>query len=165
MKTSILGLLFLGLTSLTFSQNEMAFNDKSTNIHEETLKTGSSTIELNQISKRITAFQNVVSKYDITSKPIYRSNKSATYTVVFKEAKNKITNVYNHDGEVISGEQKFEDIKLPYIISVAILKEYPGWSINAVHCSISYEKDRGTLVSYKIKIKNGTKSKTIKVVK
>jgi len=140
MKTCILGLMLLGLTNLTFSQNEVAINDANPNIQLTNLKTNNNVIAANQISKRITAFQNVVSKYDITSKPIYTPNKPATYTVVFKEAKNIITNVYSYDGEVISSEQKFEDIRLPNIISVDILKEYPGWSINAVDCSIAMKR-------------------------
>ncbi|ULC58192.1 hypothetical protein MBM09_09705 [Flaviramulus sp. BrNp1-15] len=163
MKTSLLGLIFLGLTNLTFSQNQMAFNNTNTSDYLVVKKANTNAIISNQVSKRITTFQDVVSKYDITSNSIYTPNIPATYTVVFEEANNVITNHYGHDGEVISSYQKFEDIRLPNNLSADILKTYPGWSIIAVHCSIKYEKDKPTVVSYKVKINKGTKSKTIKI--
>lgn len=164
MKTCILGLLLLGLTNLTFSQNEMAVNDVNSNIQLTSLKMNTNTLISNQSSKRITAFQNEVSKYDITSKSIYTPKNPSNYTVVFKEAQNVITNIYNHDGEVISSEQTFKAIRLPNNISISILKEYPNWSIKAVNCVITYEKSKDVKKLYKIKISNGTKSKTIKVI-
>ena len=163
MKTCILGLLLLGLTNLTFSQNDMAFNNVNPNIEVTYAKTNNKAIVSNQSSKRITAFQNEVSKYDITSKPIYTPNNPSIYTVVFKEAKNVITNVYSQDGEVISSEQKFESIRLPDHMSLSIIENYPNWSIKNAKCVIRYEKNKHTIVTYKIKISNGTKNKTVKV--
>lgn len=163
MKTLILGLMLLGLTTLTFSQNEMALNNVNPNNPITKLKTNSNAIATNQISKRITNFQNEVSKYDITSKPIFTPNNLATYTVVFKEANNVITNVYNYAGEVVSSEQNFKAIRLPDTMVLSILKDYPNWSIKAVNCTIHYEKSERPLVTYKIKISSGTKTKTIKI--
>lgn len=163
MKTCILGLMLLGFTNLTFSQNNVAFNDVKPNLQSTHSKANIKAVVSNNISKRITGFQNVVSNYDIRSKSIYTPNEPSTYTVVFKEAKNIITNVYNHEGEVISSEQKFEAIRLPDHIGLNILKEHPNWAIEAVNCTIKYEKGKNTLVTYKVKISNGTKTKTIKV--
>lgn len=154
--------MLLGLTNLTFSQNEIAFNSSSQNSHLENLKANKRTPEASLISKRITSFQIVAANYNIISKPIYTPNNPTTYTVVFKEAKNVITNVYSHDGDVISSNQKFEAIRLPAHISANILEHYPGWAINAVDCTIKYKKEKQTEVTYKVKINNGTKSKTVK---
>lgn len=163
MKTSIFGLLFLGLTSLSFSQNQIAFNNTNNNDYLKVKKAKNSAVVTNQISKRITTFQNEVSKYDITSNSIYTPKKPATYTVVFKEANNSITNLYNQNGEVISSEQKFEAIRLPNTINSKILNDYPEWSVNKVNCTIKYEKGKQTITSYKIRINNGAKSKVIKI--
>ncbi len=163
MKTLILSLIFLGLSTQTFSQNEVAVNDLNPNIKLTKLKNQSNAITTNKVSKRITNFQNEVSKYDIKSEPIFTPNIRATYTVVFKEAKNVITNIYNHEGEVISSEQNFEGLRLPKSIIFHILKNYPNWSIKSAKYTIKYKKSMHALATYKIKINKGAKTKTIKI--
>lgn len=162
MKTCILGLLFLGLTSHAFAQDELALNTTTPDLESRFTKTKSKATKTTQISKRISAFQKVVSNYDITSKQIYTPKKPATYTVVFKEANNVITNVYNKKGEVIASKQKFENVRLPDHISVAILKKYPNWSVKSVKCTIEFKENVQDNISYKIKITNGKQSKVIK---
>lgn len=171
MKTCILGLMLLGLTNLTFSQNEVAINDVNSSIELPEITTNRTTttshadgIVFHQASQRITAFQNAVSKYDITSNAIYTPKKTATYTVVFKEANNVITNVYNHEGDAISSVQNYKNVRLPITISASILKDYPNWSITGVHCTIKTDQNKDAIVSYKVKIINGNKRKTIKVI-
>ena len=171
MKTCILGLMLLGVTNLTFSQNEVAVNAVNSKIEMPNLTTTTNAtvpyingLVTNEVSKRITAFQNEVSKYDITTNAIYTSKKNATYTVVFKEANNVITNVYNQDGEAIRSIQKFEDIRLPNTINAKILKNYPNWFIKGVNCTIKSDNTKDATATYKVKISNGTKSKTIKII-
>jgi hypothetical protein len=163
MKTLIFGLLVLGFTNLTFSQNEMAYNAEKPNTSLEVAKANSTTIESSQISKRMTTFQNVVAHYDITAKTFYTPNKPATYTVVFKEAKNSITNVYDQNGAVLQSDQKFHDIRLPYTILSSIAKEYPGWGIHKVNCEVSYSEGETQSISYDIKLKKGSSTKSVKI--
>jgi hypothetical protein len=168
MKTIVLGLLFLGLTNLTFSQNEIAYVVNS-EIEFEASKTdhiNSSFINsfaFADISQRILSLQKVSADYDIKTDPVYTPNKPTTYTVVVKEAKNKIENLISHSGEILSSNQTFTAIRLPYAISSKIVKEYPGWSIYDIACTISYTKGEAVIIVYKVKLKNGRHNKTLKI--
>ena len=169
MKTLVLGLLFLGLTNLTFSQNEIAYVDVNSEIEFEASKTdhiNSSFINsfaFADISQRILSFQKASADYDIKTNPVYTPNKPATYTVIFKEANNKIENLYSHSGEIISSNQTFSAIRLPHAISSKIAKEHLGWSINDIVCTINYTKGEDVNIVYKVKLKSGNHTKTLKI--
>ena len=169
MKTLVLGLLFLGLTNLTFSQNEIAFIDVNSEIEIKPSKTDHINLSFinsftsADISQRILSFQKVSADYDIKTNPLYTPTKPSTYTVVFKEANNEIENLYNHNGEILSSNQTFLAVRLPYALSSKITKEYQGWSINDIACSISYTKGKAVDIVYKVKLNNGSYKKTIKI--
>lgn len=168
MKNLVVGLLILGLTSLAFSQNEIAQLDVNSEIEFETSKRAPVNLSfINSfatidISKRILSFQKVAANYDIKANSLYTPSKPSTYTVNFKEANNKIVNLYNHNGEILSSNQSYSEIRLPYAISSKIALEHAGWLINDIKCVISYTKGKDVDIVYKVKIKNGNQSKTLK---
>jgi hypothetical protein len=129
----------------------------------EVAKANSTTIESSQISKRMTTFQNSVANYNIKAKSFYTPNKPSTYTVVFKESKNVITNVYSQNGTILQSDQKFHDIRLPYTILSSIAKDYPGWGIHKVSCEVSYSEGEAQITTYNIKVKKGDITKSIQI--
>jgi len=155
--------MFIGLANLTFSQNEIAYNNSNIDKLLETKKVKYTAPMANQMSKRITNFQNEVANYDITKASIYSANAPTTYTVVFKEANNSIKNIYDQNGNVIESHQEFSAIKLPYAISSKLAKAHPGWAINDVDCIIHYETKEATSITYKVKLKNDNQTKTVKI--
>ncbi|HMC01439.1 MAG TPA: hypothetical protein VKN14_10440 [Flavobacteriaceae bacterium] len=166
MKTLVLGLLFLGLTNLTFSQNELAYTKVNSKTTFKTATINSAFINSftsTDISKRILSFQKTAADYDITTNPVYRPNNPSTYTVVFKEANNLIENLYSHSGEILSSNQTFTDIRLPYNISSKITMEHQGWAINHVECHIAYTQGEPVNIVYKVKLKNGDQTKTLRI--
>lgn len=169
MKTLVLGLLFLGLTNLTFSQNEIASTDVNSEIKFKTPKTDPINLSYinsfasEDISKRILSFQKVSADYDIKTDPVYTPNKPSTYTVIFKESNNKIENLYSHSGEILSSNQTYSEIRLPQAISYKIAKEYSGWTVNDIACTIKYTKGETLNIVYKVKLKNGNHTKTLKI--
>ncbi|SFZ91583.1 hypothetical protein SAMN05428642_102149 [Flaviramulus basaltis] len=171
MKNLVIGLLFLGFTNLTFSQNDMAYVNVNPAIKFDVSKKSSSNLDFiksltsSDISKRIISFQKVVADYNIKADPVYIKNNKTTYTVTFKEATNEIENIYNKDGEILSSNQAFSNIRLPYRLSSKVALEHPGWSIKNVSCTIAYELGENTNIFYKVKLKNGSKTKTLKIIK
>ena len=169
MKTLALGFVFLGLTNLTFSQNEITHVDVNSQIEFEASKKDYknanfiNSFTAIDISKRILSFQKVAANYDIKANPVYTSTKPSTYTVIFKEANDKIENLYSHSGEILSSNQTFSAIRLPHAISSKIAKEHPRWSINDIACSITYTKGEAVDIVYKVKLKNGSRTKTLKI--
>jgi hypothetical protein len=163
MKSYLLGLMFIGLANLTFSQNQIAYN--SSNI-DPLLETKSSSVKTpleNKLSKRITKFQKKAANYDITRQSIYQPNTSRTYTVIFKEANNSIENTYDKNGVLIQSNQSYSKIKLPYSISSKLAKANPGWAIDDVHCTINFKANEATVISYEVKLKNDKETKTVTI--
>lgn len=170
MKTYVLGLLFLGFTSLSVAQHELAFVTSSaentysksvSNLNAEYLNA----VAHPDISKKVEKLQNIVADYDIKASDVYSSNYKNNYTVNFSEGDNKITAIYNNKGNLLSCEEKYQGIKLPYNISSKLIKEYPNWSIKDVQCTIIYIKNKEKSIVYKVAINHGnlTKQLSIKV--
>ncbi|MDO7173548.1 hypothetical protein [Mariniflexile sp. AS56] len=172
MKTFLLGLLFLGFTNLTFSQNNMAYVDVSSEIDFIKIRKAAP-VAINSsyinsfaavdISKRILSFQNVAAYYNIKSNEVYTEDKPTTYDVVFQEANNRIENVYDQSGEILSSKQSYKAIKLPYSLSSKVAEQHPGWSIKQVACSIAYLQGEPLDIHYKVKLKKGYRTKTLKI--
>lgn len=167
MKTLILGLLFLGFTSLSFAQNDLAMVDYTNKKVKPTTIEKSNAKYFNMMkgvvaSEKIQKLQQLVRSYDIASNAIYTPNSPATYSVNFKEGKNTVTALYDHNGNVIESSESFQDIKLPYAISSQLAKDYPGWEFNKVHCQITYANQQ-TDVIYKVVLKMNRQKKTVRI--
>ncbi|GGG48016.1 hypothetical protein [Bizionia arctica] len=171
MKTYVLGFLFLGLTNLTIAQNDLAVVS-TTNQNAYLNSTSSKTVLNSEYiktvdhvdqSKKMSLMQNLVANYDIKTTDIYRSNSEGSYTIDFKEGENAISAIFDNKGSLISCEENYQAIKLPYAISSKLVKDYPNWSIKAVECEINYVKDSERTIVYKVAIKNGQKSKNISI--
>ncbi|MGF1555145.1 hypothetical protein [Paucihalobacter sp.] len=165
MKTALLGLLFLGFTSLSFSQNDLAmvqYSNTSTKTYktEKPIAIYSTIMSEAIVSERIHKLQKLVSNYDIKSQSIYTANRPSTYQVNFREGKNKITAIYDHNGQVIESNETFKDVRLPYIISSELAKTYPGWEFSKVQCQINYT-NQNTDVIYKVVLKMNRQKKTV----
>lgn len=169
MKKLFLGLLLLGLTNLTFSQDGIAYADVNSDIEFEASNKDHINLSFinsfasTDVSLRISSFQKISAEYDIKTNPVYTPTKPTTYTVIFKEDNNEIENLYSHGGEILSSNQKFSAIRLPYAISSKIIVENPGWSINDTACTIAYTQGDAPRIVYKIKLKNRNRSKTLKI--
>jgi hypothetical protein len=168
MKTYVLGFLFLGLTNLMISQNDLAvvsttnhnaYSGSKIILNSEYKKT----VDHQDQSKKITLMQNIVANYDIKSNKIYQSNSLGSYTVDFKEGNNVVSAIYDKNGQLISCEENYQAIKLPYTLSSKLIKEFPNWSIKDVQCKIKYMNNSERIIVYKVAINNGKKTKNVSI--
>lgn len=173
MKKCILGLCILGLTNLISAQNELAM--VTTDVNEITTKTSkvleikneqylsSNTFDVEQSALCIKKLQKIAADYDVTKDAIYSKNKTITYDVVFEVNDNYIKAVYDHNGTILSSNEYYEDVRLPYVLILQLAKEYPGWSFDKSNCTILYSEKAEAKFSYRLKLKNGNKSKFITI--
>nr|WP_321226245.1 hypothetical protein [uncultured Psychroserpens sp.] len=169
MKKCILGLCLLGLTNLIYAQNDIAMaTTNDTEVTYKTTATVSNAQYLNcsynnnlQLAARIQKLQKIAADYDVTKDRIYSKNKSITYDVVFEANDNYIKAVYDHNGTIISSEEYYEDVRVPYELGKQVAQEFPGWSFNLNNCVISYAKTGEAVLTYTMKLKKGNKSKSI----
>lgn len=168
MKTYVLGFLFLGLTNLMIAQNDLAVASAS---NQNVYSTSKAVLNLEYMdtvdhldqSKKMSLMQEIVANYDIKTADIYQSRNQGSYTVDFKEGNNEITAIYDKNGHIISCEENYQAIKLPYALSSKLIKEYPNWAIKNVQCEIKYTKDAERTIVYKVAIENGRKTKNISI--
>ena len=169
MKTLVLGIIFIGLTSFSFSQNQLASTMTSSDLTSHSSKKSLlnidylNTVNRVDVSKKIQKLQSVVASYKIKEQNIYQSKRNTTYTVDFSEGDNKIEAIYDKNGDLLSSEENYKTIKLPYDLSSKIAKAHPGWAFDKIQCNIKYSKDEQTHISYRVIMKQGRKTKTINI--
>jgi len=169
MKKCILGLCLLGFTNLIFAQGGFALTLGNGNKITTIKNTSLNRQYLEHMSTKSTAFrvnkmQKLAAKYDIKAQPIYSSNKSITYTVVFQDKENYIKAVYNYRGIIIRCEEYYTDIKMPYSISGQLAKDYPGWAFNNISYSIDYSQNKAIISAYQVVLKKNKNLKSVKIV-
>ena len=171
MKTYVLGFILLGITNLNFAQNELAYvavnnMDMLENSRVEATMLNTNFVEafkLSKVPQRAQNFQKYVASYDISETSVYATKENMTYTVVFKEGDNTITNVYDQGGVILASDQSFTNIRLPYDIMANLAKSHPGWAFDKIQCDIKYVPNKTPLITYKVVLRQDDKRKMIKL--
>lgn len=170
MKTCLLGLLFLGLTNLSFTQNDIAMEttalpDKDYTPRAVTIQNEDylnlELITAQPLAVGIKKLQTMAANFDVTSEPVYSKNQSITYTVNFKSSENYITAIYDANSIIISSKEYYEDVRIPLKISQQLAKDYPGWAFLHSSCKVNYDQSHGASMTYEISIEKENKSKSI----
>ncbi|TXE05690.1 hypothetical protein ES711_15440 [Gelidibacter salicanalis] len=169
MKTRILGLVFLGLTSLMSAQNDFAMvtpeYSHSVTSEKPVLKNGQylSEMTLQSEAVRVTTLQSIAANYDISALSIYNAKTSQTYSVVFKSAENYIKAIYDHDGTITKCEEFYENVRMPYELSSDLAKEYPGWEFHKIHYTIDYAVNETPIFVFEVILKKGKTTKNVQI--
>ncbi|WP_026752802.1 hypothetical protein [Sediminibacter sp. Hel_I_10] len=168
MKSCILGLFFLGLTTLCNAQHEMAMvtskldhapNMKSVSINADYLNS----FKNHDVAKRAQKLQKIAANYNIKAQSVYTSSKSVTYTVDFNEALNHIQAIYDHTGKLVQSIEIYKNMRLPYALSKEVSTSYPGWAFEKIECHVNYTQGLEKIVEYHVELSNGKTSKTVTV--
>ena len=167
MKKLIIGLLFLGVTNLSFSQNT---NYGITEVElEGVVVTAPNYTYLNKVfdkntPNRVRQLELEAAKYNIKDDSAYDPRFSVDYEVVFKQANGRINAKYDNDGELISCSEKFLNVKLPVsIISSNIFEDNNGWTLHKDAYLVSYKKGRDVKKVYKVQLRKGKQKKNFTI--
>lgn len=168
MRTQLIGLLFLGLTSLTQAQStsETDFESESVDLKDIIISTNSR--YMNKVydensSVVVKKLEQIVASYDITTSDQY-SSELDRYSVNFKTpTSTKINATYDKDGTLLSSKETYEDILLPHSILRSLVKEYPGWKLHSNTYKVSYDHRRDTKKVYKIQVRKDGQKKNLKI--
>ncbi|MGM5471131.1 hypothetical protein ACS386_12705 [Flavobacteriaceae bacterium LMO-SS05] len=155
MKTQLFGLLFLGLTTLVYSQSE------SENVGLKNIVISSNSKYLSEAYDKNTPetvkdVEYTVATYDITNSDVY-NHEHYGYQVDFKGSKFNIKTIYNSEGVILSSKEKFVDILLPHNIRQSLYKEYPGWSPHSNTYKVVYSFRNGAQKAYKVQLRKDGK--------
>jgi len=142
MKTVFLGLLFLGIANLSFSQSsneieEVQLADVVISPLNLSYLNAVHDVNTPEVVKQL---EKKVAKFDVTESPVFDKQFEA-YEVIFKDASSNsgsIIATYNSEGKILKSFEKFNDVTLPPAVRKAIYKEYPGWTIHSDTYLVSY---------------------------
>ena len=148
MRTTIFGLLFIGLTSLCFAQDGDTKLLSEVEVYATNYNYIKSVIS-NDILSPVSILERKVANFDIKSLNLDK-DKYKTYKVYFYIPNGKISAMYDNDNQVIRTLEKFNDVPLPIPVIQTIMNEYPDCSISSDVYSVWYHYKSGAKKSYKI---------------
>ncbi|TVZ59531.1 hypothetical protein NA63_2066 [Flavobacteriaceae bacterium MAR_2010_105] len=167
MKTQLFGLLFLGLTTLAYSQSESDTDPEVENVGLRNVVISANSKYLSEAfddstPNSVKDVEYKVATYDITESDVYDPEYEG-YLVDFNGENFDIKTSYDAEGLIISSREKFEDILLPHYLRQSVYKEYPGWTAHSNSYLVSYNHKTGAKKRYKVQLRKDGKRKNLKI--
>ena len=107
--------------------------------------------------------QTMVSEYDVTKAQGFEG-RNEPFKAVFRLNKGTISAEYDQNGELISSNEDFSNVRLPVQVRNEVFNQYgEGWEIVKNRYSVSYERGQDAEIFYTIKLRNGNKTERIMV--
>ena|SRR5690606_26824174 len=92
-----------------------------------------------------------------------RGKNYVSYKVQFRNSKGYLNANFDKKGTLISTSQRFKNIVVPKEVSRELLAKYKGWAMTKNIYMASGKGDDLDMELYKITMKNGKKSKIVKI--
>ncbi|MCK7590567.1 hypothetical protein M0G43_08285 [Subsaxibacter sp. CAU 1640] len=168
MRTQLIGLVFLGLTSLTQAQKSIETDVETTSVDLKDVIISTNSKYMNKVydensSEVVKNFEQIIAGYDIKSNEIY-SDEYDNYSVNFKTSSSSKMNVtYDKDGTILTSKEQYDDILLPYSIRQSLVKDYPGWKLHSNSYKVVYSHRNDIKKTYKIQARKDGERKNLKI--
>jgi hypothetical protein len=157
MKNLFAGLVFFGLSAQVISQEIELPQIEIAPVNYKYLYT----VDTEDTDVQVKRLEDHVSKYNVT-KSDYFDDEYDTYTVSFYIPEGRIVAAYDREGKLLRTIEKFNNVKLPKAVRMALAHRFPSWRLEKDVYRVSYSGDKAVAEKiYKIKLSNG--DKTIKV--
>ncbi|MCW5516246.1 hypothetical protein [Muriicola sp. Z0-33] len=165
MKKLLIGLLFMGLTSLTYAQ-ATAESIAEMELEGITLLPANlsylSVVSSGTEALRVIKLQKVAASFDITQAASY--DKNAKYhEFSFDQEFGHIYATYDRNGRIVRSDESYKDVILLPPTRNSIYSTFPDWEIVGNKYEVLYKLEGETQKVYKIKLKNGNKRKRVKI--
>lgn len=168
MRTQLIGLVFLGLTSLTQAQKNIETDVEAESVDLKNIIISSNSRYMNNVydensSQVVKQLEQIVAGYDIKSNDIF-SPDYENYSVNFNTATStKVSATYHKNGTILSSIEQYDDILLPHAIRQKLVKDYPGWTLHSNSYRVVYDKDKDIKKLYKIQVRKAGNKKNLKI--
>ena len=159
MKKLFIGLLVFGFaTQLMFSQIEK-LPEVDITVNYKYLN--SINAENQDVDLAVKELEEEVAFYNVKETDLYK-DEYETYYVTFYIPQGQIVAAYDRDGKIIRTIERFENIKLPKLVVLALVDKYPDYQIKGDVYKVDYNDRNGIAAKqYKVNLENN--GKTIKV--
>lgn len=163
------------VNKLSAQQNDLAFLDsgivESKSIQLYSYKTLIVSLNSDYLEKRIpkesssiiTEWKYRLANYDLKNSSIFDDSEKATYRIAYKNKQVDIIAIYNNKGKILSTNETYRNIKLPFELMVKISKRYPDYAFVKNTYQTTYNSKTGINKQlYQVLIGNGNQKKTLK---
>ena len=124
------------------------------NVKNKHLNTGYlKSIDNSNASLIVENYENYIATYDLINTDIYDDSEKAKYQVEFKGKNVLIHSVYNNLGEIISTNEKYINIRIPYELTKILMINFPHWTMKSNSYLVFYDKIKGCQKIYIVKMK------------
>ncbi|TMU54682.1 hypothetical protein [Flagellimonas algicola] len=164
MKNVLMGLLFIGMTSMGYSQ----YDPMNGNIENDSFDFLFANLDyLDGVQGKTTPDQvrfleGIVADWDV-SKVSQFDGRSELFRVVFKSNKGQINVAFDGEGKIKLATEKFKNVKMPAHIQQMIKEKYPQWKPIENLYLVTYRNGRKTTKTLKVKLEKGNNTKHLKV--
>ena len=154
MKKTLFGLLALGLTIQSYSQ------DIKTEELSEVTVVATNYKYLNNVNSQEVAsipvqlLERKVASFDVKNSDFYQDDYDL-YRITFYIPEGKILAAYDRDGKIIRTVERFNDINIPNAVKKSVYKRFPNWTITKDIYMVSYSDKKGSKKTYKLNLENG----------
>ena len=171
MKALIIGLLFLGLTSLSYAQNREGKMLSEVEVYTSNHSYLES-VEDKYLPKAVGLLEREVANFNVHQSSLKKRgdkndypDRDGNYNVKFTNKLGTINAVYDYRGKVLKTTERFINVKLPREILHSILKKYPDWTISKDMYFVKYNHNKEVIRKYIIHIKNDNKNVKLRLDK
>lgn len=164
MRNLIIGMFFIGLTSLAFGQQQENVA-KEVELAEVTLTAPNSdflqAVQDHQTPAAARALESMAANYNVKQSPNF-NRVDKLYEVTFRNGQGAIYAVYDDEGDMIAAYENVKNVSPPYSLRKKIFEQNPGWTIAKSKYQVRYLEGEVTKRHYKAQLQNGKKKKTLK---
>ncbi len=163
MRAIVIGLLFLGLTSLCNAQvieENILAEVEVYAVNYNYLKD----VNSKNLPKIVEKLERSAANFNVKELILKEKNshiryqdENGNYKVYFSNISGKIDAVYNREGKILKTTERFRNIQLPRKVINSIADTYPKWVVTKDVYLLKYHHDKEILKKYKIVIKHNDK--------
>ena len=161
MRAIIVGLIFLGLTTLCYSQTDTENMLTEVEVYARNYDYLKSVNSHDNALNEINVLERKVANFEISSLNLFR-NDYDNYHVNFFNSKGVIRASYDNESNLISTIERFKDIDLPLSVRKSVVNRYPNYLILADEYHVRFHHKKGVTKKFKILMQKDGKQFWIK---
>ena len=164
MRKLMIGMFFLGLTSLAYGQQEDAVAQEVelagvtvTAINSDYLQA----VQDHQTPAAARALESMAANFNLKESRAYNRIDNA-FEITFRNNQGSIYAVYDKNGDMLSAFENIRNVSPPQSIRKQIHQENPGWTIAKSKYQVTYVKGKDAVRKYKAQLRSGKKKMNLK---
>ncbi|SEQ35971.1 hypothetical protein SAMN05421824_1449 [Hyunsoonleella jejuensis] len=158
MRTLIIGLLILGLTTQVYAQKTEMFPA----VHIVHNYKYLSEVNAAETAIPVEELHLKVSDFDVKKLDIY-TDEYEYYNVHFIIPEGKILASYDKDSNLVRTIERYKNVDLPLSVMESVAKRFPNWTISNTIYLVSYHNTGNLKKLYKLRLENNDKHINVKV--